>query len=99
MKHLIINGLVIIGLIGLIVGYPLLAYVSGVATIWDHISEVASGAQTSTLTFWIALLVGIGIASNSPFSWWQGILIGFTIEGFIMLVLSIATVLISNRRF
>lgn len=94
MKKIIINALLIIGIIGLISGYPELAYLSGLAKILEYISEVAKGAKISILAFLLAILAGLGFASMSPFSWWQGILLGFTIEGIIVMILS----LFSNKR-
>ena len=94
MKKIIINVLLIVGIVGLIRGYPELAYLSGIAKILDYISEVMKGGKISILAFLLAIFAGLGFASISPFSWWQGILYGFTIEGIIIMILS----LFSNKR-
>jgi len=88
-KKIIINVLLIVGIIGLIIGYPELTYLSGTAKILEYIYEASKGAKISIIAFSLALFAGLGFASISPFSWWQGILIGFTIEGIILMILSL----------
>ena len=89
MKKIVLNALLIVGIIGLIIGYPELTYLSGIAKILEYISEAAKGTKISIAAILMALSAGLGFASISPFSWWQGILIGFTIEGIILMFLSL----------
>lgn len=88
MKNTIINVILIVGIIGLIIGYPELAYLSGTVKIWGYLSRTDKGIETSKISFGVAIIVGLGFASISPFSWWQGTLIGFTFVGIIMMILS-----------
>ena len=89
MKKIIINALLIVGIIGLITGYPELAYLSGITKIPDYISEAMKGSKISIFAILLAIIAGSGFASISPFTWWQGILLGFTIEGIIIMILSL----------
>jgi predicted membrane protein len=88
MKNVIVNVFLIAGIVGLIIGYPELAYVSGLVKIWACIFSADKGKQTSKLISAVAIVAGLGFASMSPFSWWQGILIGFTFVGIVMMILS-----------
>lgn len=88
MKSLILNMIFMAGTVGLIKGYPEMTYLSGIAALLQHISEVRKVAPTVSPTFWMAMSVGLAFAFISPFSWWQGILIGLTMRGVIRMLFS-----------
>ncbi len=89
MKDIIINALLLVGIIGLLIGYPELAYLSGMVKLGVFILKFAKGLKASKLAFGVAIFIGLGFSSISPFSWWQGILIGFTFVGVIMMISSL----------
>ncbi len=91
MKNIVINVFLIAGIIGLLIGYPELAYLSGIVKIWGFISRTDKGIKTSNITLGVSIMMGLGFASISPFSWWQGLLIGFTFVGIVMMIVSLFT--------
>lgn len=88
MKNILVPMVSLAGVIGLIAGYPELAYFSGIVHGWSCISKPPKDAQSSRITFGVVVLAGLGFAATSPFRWWQGILIGFAFTGFLWMLLS-----------
>jgi hypothetical protein len=83
----------IIGVIGFFLGFPIMAYIGGIASIVENSVELGSGRQTSAATLWIAILIGIGFAITSSYAWWQGILIACSFEGAFMILYSLKRVI------
>ena len=91
MKNTVMNVFLIAGIIGLLIGYPELAYLSGIVKLLGFITRTDKGVETSNIALGVSIIIGLGFASISPFSWWQGLLIGFTFVGIVMMIVSLFT--------